>query len=1105
MMITVPLYVNAVDGQFEVRPLFFREPTARAPQLERALHRVTQQLREVLHFLGKELRHDELARYMFNPELDYHRLDVAIDLRRRLAKSRFLFVAFTALERRIAFTPSLPELWFEVTQGQTLTGRANEVLSQHFREREKEDEERFVKPEELALAGSAWIHPLELDIHPVPKKDESKDRFQFLSGGNEQVDGERELFRVGRCLDHLYPDELDRVLLRDREISELTRLLTSPDRRPVLLLGPAQVGKTALLHEFVHRTMHERPDKQKLKELTFLISPQRLISGMSYVGQWENRLLAILKEARKKRHLLFFDDLLGLFHAGATCQSDLNVAHVLKPYVERRDIRLIAECTPEALRILRERDRGFADLFHIVPLPEPGESDTLRILIAAQRQLEGQHQCQFAVDTLPAVMDLQRRYARHLAFPGKAALFLRRLAVKHPKAPISRQDVLREFHLQSGLSVSFLDTKDKLERQHIMAALVRRIVGQRPALEAATDVISIAKARLNDPDRPLGTLLFLGPTGVGKTECAKAMAEFLFGDADKLVRFDMNEFVEQGSAARLVGTFWQPEGLLTSAIRRQPFAVVLLDEIEKAHPEVFDLCLQILGEGRLTDAHGRLVDFTNTIVVLTSNLGARRSASGFGFRQDADALAAGFKVEAERFFRPEFLNRLDRIVPFSRLSRADVGKIATKLIENVLQREGLARRRCLLQVEPEALERIVDQGFDPRFGARVLKRAIERRLTRAVATRIAKGLPDTFTHIHVYPASKEVAVHVQGLTQVAPNPPRPDLSDEEAVLQKTRRFAHRIMQQFEHLRPAGEIVATQRDHYAYFTLQGEIDQLLQWTRQRQNALDDAREASRRYAPRAEQFRTRPAKVEAREKVIYSNVLHELAAAQDIQHFLQEMADDAKRPSKLWHEDHPGNVMQTGSLQDLVYYAAYIQTLADCIENGAHEQAIVHLRVANPQDAYWLTYLAVLRYPRLFDAALGLETTPLKGAADSDLQRTLLVKGIAAVPLARLEEGIQLLCPSHGGIVPVQVMIWPVPAQADPLSIFEARMKQRQEWQEQLNRGDVPLDKDPFGFGSVVCLHQETKKRIDLRSGLVHVDANREWLLAALPLPREWSE
>jgi hypothetical protein len=235
------------------------------------------------------------------------------------------------------------------------------------------------------------------------------------------------------------------------------------------------------------------------------------------------------------------------------------------------------------------------------------------------------------------------------------------------------------------------------------------------------------------------------------------------------------------------------------------------------------------------------------------------------------------------------------------------------------------------------------------------------------------------------------------------------------------------------------------------------------------------------------------------------VLQELAATQDIHQFLQQLAEGAARPSKLWREDHPENVSQTGSLQDLVYYTAFIQTLADCIENGVDELVIVHMRVPNPQDACWLNYLGVLQFPRLFDSALGLEIAPLKGAGDSNVQRTLLLNGTAAVPLARLEEGTQLVCTNHGGMVPVQVMVWPVPTTVDPLTVFKDRLAQRQRWQEQLNQGESSVDNDPFGYGPVICLHQETNKRVDLRSEMVHTDVNREWLLAALPLPREWSE
>ncbi len=233
-------------------------------------------------------------------------------------------------------------------------------------------------------------------------------------------------------------------------------------------------------------------------------------------------------------------------------------------------------------------------------------------------------------------------------------------------------------------------------------------------------------------------MLLLGPTGVGKTEFAKSLANYLFGNSDRLLRFDMNEYVSPNAVPQLVGTFAQPEGLLTAAVRRQPFAVLLFDEIEKGHPDVFDLLLQVLGEGRLTDARGRTTDFSNTIIVLTSNLGTQRTESGLGFGGVSSQGASTAIRAAENFFRPEFFNRLDRVIPFDRLSRDDMTIIARHLMADVLHRDGLVRRQCVLNATPQAIEWVIDQGYNPVLGARALKRAIEKELTRPIAAFLAE-------------------------------------------------------------------------------------------------------------------------------------------------------------------------------------------------------------------------------------------------------------------------------------------------------------------------------------------------------------------------------
>jgi hypothetical protein len=542
--------------------------------------------------------------------------------------------------------------------------------------------------------------------------------------------------------------------------------------------------------------------------------------------------------------------------------------------------------------------------------------------------------------------------------------------------------------------------------------------------------------------------------------------------------------------------------LLTSAVRRQPFAVVLLDEIEKAHPEVFDLLLQVLGEGRLSDAQGRLTDFTNTIVILTSNLGSREATASLGFRRDDSVDPAIFRRAAEQFFRPEFFNRLDRIVPFGRLRREDVGTIATGLIKEVLQREGLVRRKCLLQVDEEALAKIVDKGFDPRFGARVLKRAIERHLTRSVSARVAEGLPESFTHIHVYPASQEIGVHVQALSQVAANPLQPDLTDEPGVLEKAKNLVARIMNQCAALRPKGEIIATSTEHYAYFVVQGAADKLRRWVRCRRDALEDTRERARHFAQRPEHFHILRGKVEHLENTGHSRLLQDMAAAQDIQLYLKELADSASRPSRSGKEVYEDGNEMSASLLDLVHYASYAQTLADCAFGGSPGQALIHIRAANPGDAVWIKFLATKVLPHLFDDTLALEVAPLQDTGGIKQEHTLLVKGLAAVPLARIEEGTQLFCPNHGGVALLQVMVWPVPSQTDPMSVLEARLEERAVWQKRLAGGDEKVESNPFQLMPVVCLYQEDGRRIDMRSGAVYPNVNKEWLLAALPLPVE---
>src|SRR5690349_14163628 len=825
MNLRIPIYVEEQKPQaiavqhvrpVSLRPLFFPKPIEQDTSLQRATARLANNLRSDLGSLARSARHEELAAYTFYPPLDETMLEFHIEVAKKRYALRHLFVVLSAFDRRFAWTPSVPDVWVEISRGDTVHDRVQEALTDHYRLLERRYGSEAIMPDVNTVHGKAWISSIEISLDIPSVYTPVAENFFAALGEVQEVPGAAELERVGRSLNSLYPDDLDHAINREAEVSELTALRSGRDQRPVLVIGKRLVGKTAVIHEVVRRRMDRRRASEvtmhiaSIADLTgdvWLVSPQRLISGMSFLGQWEGRFLAILKERERKNHTLYFDDLIGLFYAGRTSSSQLSVAQVLKPYLERRDVRVLAEATPEAFRVLQELDRGFTDLFQILRLDEPNEEKNLRTLLGTRRKLERQHDTRFHTDVLPTVIDLTRRYVSDAAFPGKAARLLQSLAAKHKAGEVTRSAALEEFSARSGLSVSFLDDRSELDHAEVVDALNVEVIGQKAAVTACADAVAIAKARLNDTVSPIASFLFLGPTGVGKTQCAKALANYLFGDRERLIRFDMNEFASYYSVARLSGTFDAPEGLLTSAVRRAPFAVLLFDEIEKAHPAVFDLLLGVMGDGRLTDARGQLVDFSNTIIILTSNLGAREAASDLGFRQTNMSDASVYRLAAEKFFKPEFFNRLSRVVPFERLSREDVQKIANRLIADVFKREGLVRRGVKLVVETGALNLLVDAGYHPQLGARSLKRTLERQVTAPIAARLAATPADQPLIVFIKDRQGKIEVDVCNLTVVETGAPgKIKISDTAEFLDRIEDVLIRVEELADRLYPAGEIL-----------------------------------------------------------------------------------------------------------------------------------------------------------------------------------------------------------------------------------------------------------------------------------------------------------
>ncbi len=745
------------DGRnvYAVRPALDLAPAVdgRRPSLlvenareDRALENLERTLMKGFHQLIAKMRHDELTRWSYcPPELAGRKIKLHLNLRKQTISGDFFLLTFRSMDRRTVLCPKVPGLSFDLERGESLEDRATEVLTGYFRKKEKADGKLDAK-QFLSPGHTRLIHlPLTVRGKQIYQPQRSSLRFASISDTAE-MDGAAELENVGRCLNRLGTARLQQAILREDPVRELTRHFpplkeSEPSPQPVVLVGESQVGKTAVIHEFLRRHLNDKSANKK-REI-WLLSPQRMISGMSYVGQWEERAHAIFKEAAKRRHLLYFDDLVGLFSAGKTSSSNLTVGHILKAYLEEEKLSVLAEAQPETIRRLREIDRGFADFFQPLPIREMSQADTMRVLVRTVQQLESEdRKIQFDPLLLPKIYDLQHRFASSRAFPGKAVEMLRQVARRSDAADqrinvIDDKSALAYFANKTGIQHQFLVPNSEVDREAVEEFFSSRIKGQKRAINAMSDLVISTSAQLNEPGKPVGSFLFLGPTGVGKTECTKALGEYFFGSDERILRFDMNEFVGPDAVIRLIGSQHRPSGLLTGAVRRSPFSIVLLDEIEKAHPEVFDLLLQMLGDGRLTDAAGQTVDFRNCIVVMTSNLGARDARQQLGFGGAGQEDESVYRTAAEKFFRPELFNRLDHIVAFHELAKNDIEDLVEQMTSKALSRAGMEERQMSLHIDPEVYGKLAEHGFQPEYGARALRRSIEENLIEPLALKLA--------------------------------------------------------------------------------------------------------------------------------------------------------------------------------------------------------------------------------------------------------------------------------------------------------------------------------------------------------------------------------
>ena len=552
-----------------------------------------------------------------------------------------------------------------------------------------------------------------------------------------------ELHKVGIDLRQV---NLPQAFRYDDHVKRLAQMLSGRRPMSVLIVGPPGVGKTAIVHELVRsRTRHglERAEFWKT-------SGARIVAGQSGFGDWQERCQKIAEEARERNAILYFGNLTELLETGRASGSSENIAGFFRPRMMRGEVLAILECTPEQLTAIEKRDPRILDGLRQLKVEEPSQKIAFDILwdVARQRLMRygSQPPEEAALQRLDA---LHRRYHGYSAYPGKPIRFLDRLLFKPTGvAKLSVERVNEVFSSETGLPLDLLEDSIPLNLDETRKWFHERLKGQDRAVDLVVDTIAMIKARLSRPGQPLGSFLFVGPTGVGKTELAKCLAEYFYASSERMIRLDMSEYHAFGSATRLVsGQQDGHEGILTAQMRDQPFSVVLLDEFEKAHPQVFDLFLQVLGEARLTDGAGRVADFSNAIIIMTSNLGAQsfRAGSKLGFEgQEQEDLGAEehFTSEAKKVFRPEFFNRIDRIVPFLPLNRSTLEGILEKELKAIHHRDGLRERQIKLALGGSTVEEVLQHGHDPRYGARPLRREIDHR----VLLRVSQHLNENPSH-----------------------------------------------------------------------------------------------------------------------------------------------------------------------------------------------------------------------------------------------------------------------------------------------------------------------------------------------------------------------
>jgi ATP-dependent Clp protease ATP-binding subunit ClpC len=606
----------------------------------------------------------------------------------------------------------------------------------------------------------------------------------------------RDLTRMAR------EGKLDPVIGRSEEIETTIEVLSRRTKNNPVLIGDPGVGKTAIVEGIAQRIVNEEVPETLSGKRVLALDLSGLVAGTQYRGQFEERLKKVVDEASEnpEGQILFIDELHTVVGAGAA-EGSMDASNMLKPALARGELHCIGATTVDEYRKNIEKDAALERRFQPVLVGEPTVDDTVDILRGLKDRYEAHHRVKIMEEAIVAAAELSDRYVTDRFLPDKAIDLVdqasarvrlrsktkpvdtreledevRRLkrekdqavsaedfgraqdlkgqiqesqdrlgALKGGRqhvAEVTAEDIAEVVSRQTGIPVSQLTQEERERLLKLEGQLHERVVGQEEAVEAVAEAVRRSRAGLSDPDRPIGSFLFLGPTGVGKTELGRTLAEALFGDEAAMVRIDMSEFQERHTVSRLVGAppgyvGYEEAGQLTERVRRHPYSVLLLDEIEKAHPDVFNILLQILDDGRLTDSQGRTVDFKNAVIIMTSNMGAERIQAHARKKESFEDLKEDMVQIVRHHLRPEFVNRIDEIIVFRALTKEQIADIARLLLDRTRRR--LRAQDVELEFTDEAVDLVAAEGFDPEFGARPLRRTIQRKVDNELSRMLLEG------------------------------------------------------------------------------------------------------------------------------------------------------------------------------------------------------------------------------------------------------------------------------------------------------------------------------------------------------------------------------